>query len=138
MPSKFATKTGGGENVSIGIKWQILPTAMSYALMFYDKYPMANNWTHWLVADIPNTVTEIAEGASRSDKMPAGSIELKTSWGRTGYDGPQPPVGSGSHEYVAILYALNIPRLGLPADAVSSLICSVRSVRGLRYLVYSG
>ena len=117
MPAKFATKNGGGENVSIGAKWQILPAAQSYALLFYDKHPMASNWTHWLVADIPNTDTEIPEGASRSNKMPAGSRELKTSWDRTGYDGPQPPVGSGSHEYVAILYALNIPKLGLPEDA---------------------
>jgi Raf kinase inhibitor-like YbhB/YbcL family protein len=112
MPAKFATKNGGGENLSPEIRWQILPAAQSYALLFDDRFPAARNWVHWLVSDIPNTVTEISEGASRTN-MPAGSKELQTSWGRTGYDGPQPPVGSGQHEYVMTLYALDIPKLGL-------------------------
>ncbi len=107
MPAKFATKDGGGENVSIGVNWQPLPAAQSYALLFDDKHPVAKLWVHWLVVDIPNTVTEIAEGASRVN-MPDGSRELTTSWNRTGYDGPQPPVGSGDHEYVATLYALDV------------------------------
>lgn len=110
MPDKFATKGGGGDNVSIGLKWQSLPAAQSYALLFDDKHPVANNWVHWLVVDIPNTVTEIPEGASRT-KMPTGSRELMTSWNKTGYDGPQPPVGSGNHEYVATLYALDVEKL---------------------------
>lgn len=110
MPGKFATKNGGGDNVSIGVKWELLPAAQSYALLFDDKHPVANNWVHWLVVDIPSTTTAIPEGASRNN-MPSGSRELVTSWGQTGYDGPQPPVGSGDHEYVAHLYALDVPKL---------------------------
>ena len=116
MPYKFATKAGGGENISPRISWQTLPEAKSYAIMFYDKFPAANNWVHWLIADIPNTFTDIPEGASRTDKMPAGSRELITSWGRTGYDGPQPPVGSGNHEYVVTLYALDVNKLSVPEN----------------------
>ena len=111
MPSTFATKDGGGSNVSIGLKWQSLPAAQSYALLFDDKHPVANNWVHWLVVDIPNTANGISEGASRTDQIPTGSRELMTSWGETGYGGPQPPVGSGDHEYVATLYALDVPKL---------------------------
>lgn len=116
IPARFATKSGGGENVSMGLKWQTLPAAQSYALLFDDKHPIANHWVHWLVVDIPNTATQIPESASRTDNMPQGSRELTTSWGRTGYDGPQPPVGSGQHEYVITLYALDIPKTGLPEN----------------------
>jgi len=119
MPAKFATKTGGGQNLSPEIRWQTLPAAQSYALLFDDKHPIANNWVHWLVVDIPNTTTDIPEGASRTN-MPTGSKELRTSWGRTGYDGPQPPVGSGQHEYVMTLYALDVPSLNLPTDVSRS------------------
>jgi len=119
MPAKFATKTGGGDNLSPEISWQTLPAAQSYALLFDDRYPAAKNWVHWLVSDIPNIVTEMPEGASRTN-MPAGSKELQTSWGRTGYDGPQPPVGSGQHEYVMTLYALDIPKLGLIENVTRS------------------
>ncbi|MFH0820307.1 MAG: YbhB/YbcL family Raf kinase inhibitor-like protein [Candidatus Peregrinibacteria bacterium] len=111
MPVRFATRGGGGENISIGLKWSEVSGAKSYALLFDDKHPVANNWVHWLVTDIPATVTEIPEGVSRTAKMPVGSRELITSWGRTGYDGPQPPVGSGDHEYVATLFALDVEKL---------------------------
>lgn len=116
MPATFATKAGGGENVSIGLRWQPLPAARSYALLFDDRTPIARNWVHWLVVDIPNTVTEIPEGASRTDRMPVGSRELVTSWRHAGYDGPQPPVESGNHEYVATLYALDASTLSVPEN----------------------
>ena len=119
MPALFATKGGGGENVSIGVKWQTLPAAQSYALLFDDKHPVANNWVHWLVTDISNTATEIPEGGSRTN-MPLGARELMTSWGQTGYDGPQPPVGSGDHEYVATLYALDVPKLDVDENITRS------------------
>jgi Raf kinase inhibitor-like YbhB/YbcL family protein len=114
MPAKYATKQGGGENVSIGLKWQPVPAAQSYALLFDDRAPVARGWMHWIVVDIPITTTEIPEGASRTDKMPVGSRELMTNWGRTGYDGPQPPIDSGNHEYAATLFALDTAKLNVP------------------------
>ncbi len=116
MPAKFATNQGGGENISIGLKWQPVPAAQSYALLFDDRAPIARNWVHWLVADIPITTTEIPEGASRTDQMPPGSRELVTSWGNKGYDGPQPPIDSGNHEYVATLFALDTAKLSVPEN----------------------
>jgi len=112
IPVKYATVVGGGENISIGLKWQKVPAAKSYALLFDDHFPPARNWTHWIVVDIPNTIDQIPEGTSRTN-MPAGSRELGTSWGKTGYDGPQAPVGSGPHEYVAHFYALDVEKLSI-------------------------
>ena len=137
MPVKFATKEGGGDNVSIGLKWQPLPAAQSYALLFDDKHPVANNWVHWLIVDIPNTVTEIPEGASRS-KMPTGSRELMTSWNRTGYDGPQPPVGSGDHEYVVTLYALDTPILDVDENISRSEFLKAVGGHAITQESYSG
>lgn len=137
MPAKFATKEGGGDNVSIGVKWQSLPAAQSYALLFDDKHPIAKLWVHWLVVDIPNTVTEITEGVSRT-KMPEGSRELMTSWNRTGYDGPQPPVGSGDHEYTATLYALDVPKLDVGANITRSEFLKAIGAHVITQESYSG
>jgi len=124
IPAKFATRGhayrqagGGGQNLSIGLKWSAVPEAKSYAFILDDRHPVAHDWVHWLVVDIPASVTEIAEGASRTDAMPAGSRELITSWGRTGYDGPEPPPGSGNHEYVATLFALDVEKLEVANNA---------------------
>ena len=77
-----------------------------------DPHPVAQNWVHWLVVDIPATVAFLEEGASRK-KMPHGSVELKNSFGEIGYGGPQPPKGTGDHPYVFTLYALRVERLDL-------------------------
>jgi Raf kinase inhibitor-like YbhB/YbcL family protein len=37
--------------------------------------------------------------------VPAGAVEGRNSWGRTGYGGPAPP--SGTHRYFFKLYALD-------------------------------
>jgi Raf kinase inhibitor-like YbhB/YbcL family protein len=77
-----------------------------------NLHPVAQNWVHWLVINIPATVPSIEEGASRR-KMSPGSVELKDSFGDIGYGGPQPPKGTGDHPYVFTLYALSVEKLNL-------------------------
>jgi hypothetical protein len=38
-------------------------------------------------------------------------------FGNSGYDGPQPPHGHGTHHYHFRLLALDVPELNLPARA---------------------
>jgi Raf kinase inhibitor-like YbhB/YbcL family protein len=103
----------GGKNVSIPLAWTNVPSGTrSFALSMVDPHPVAQNWVHWLVISIPSNVTVIEEGASRK-KMPAGSLELKNSFGDIGYGGPQPPKGTGDHPYVVTIYALNVEKLDL-------------------------
>lgn len=77
-----------------------------------DPHPVAGNWVHWLVINIPADVTSLEEGESRKN-MPRGCIELKNSFGDVGYGGPQPPKGTGDHPYVITLYALSVEKLEL-------------------------
>jgi hypothetical protein len=77
-----------------------------------DPHPVAQNWIHWLVINIPSQVLSLEEDAS-GKKMPAGAVELKNSFGDIGYGGPQPPPGTGDHPYVTTIYALNVEKLDL-------------------------
>ena len=43
-----------------------------------------------------------------------GAVEGKTSWGTSGYNGPQPPFGT--HRYIFYLYALDV-MIDLPAGS---------------------
>src|SRR5512147_1871949 len=95
IPIQYVMPGAGGKNISIPLAWKNPPAGTkSYALSMVDPHPVAQNWVHWLVIDIPATVSSIDEGASRK-KMPPGSAELKNSFGETGYGGPQPPKGTG-------------------------------------------
>lgn len=123
LPTKFAT-TGvrGGENVSIPVRWEDAPEGtMSFALSIIDHHPVAHNWVHWFVVNIPSSSRELSERASLDKKaMPAGSIELRNTSGEFGYGGPQPPKGSGPHEYVVTVFALSSG--SLPLTSSSSLL----------------
>jgi Raf kinase inhibitor-like YbhB/YbcL family protein len=115
IPVRFANfGVDGGENVSIPMGWAGVPAeAESLAMVFVDRHPIANEWVHWMAVAIPSDSTGVIEGASGT-AMPAGSIELDNTWGETGYGGPEPPPGSGDHDYELIVYALDIGTLDLP------------------------
>lgn len=118
LPARFATRAAGGENVSVPLAWTGAPAATrSFAIVVIDRHPVARGWVHWLVADIPSGVSSIAEGASGTAAMPAGAIELANSFGPTGWGGPQPPPGTGPHDYESTLYSLDIARLGVEPGA---------------------
>lgn len=117
IPVKYANLgVKGGKNISVPLAWSEAPSATkSFALSMIDRHPIARNWVHWLVIDNPPKVNALAEGASHSN-MPGGAVELKNTFGGIGYGGPQPPPGSGAHNYEFTLYALSVERLSLQPD----------------------
>ncbi|MDH4268339.1 MAG: YbhB/YbcL family Raf kinase inhibitor-like protein [Deltaproteobacteria bacterium] len=128
IPIQYVMPGAGGKNISIPLAWKNAPAGTkSFALSIVDPHPVAQNWVHWLVINIPSNVTAIEEGASRK-KMPAGSIELKNSFGDIGYGGPQPPKGTGDHPYVVTLYALSVEKLDLGVN--TSLSAFKKAVEG--------
>jgi len=111
IPTQYAMVAAGGKNLSIPLNWKFFPTGTrSFALSMIDPHPVAQNWVHWFVINIPAGTTSLAEGASKK-QMPPGALELRNSFGEIGYGGPQPPKGSGEHPYVITLYALNVEKL---------------------------
>jgi len=90
IPIQYVMPGAGGKNISFPVNWKNVPAgAKSFALSIVDPHPVAQNWVHWLVINIPKEVTTIEESASGKN-MPSGSIELKNSFGEIGYGGPQP------------------------------------------------
>jgi Raf kinase inhibitor-like YbhB/YbcL family protein len=128
IPNQCVMPGAGGKNISIPLAWKNVPAGTkSFCLSIVDPHPVAKNWVHWLVINIPAQVTSIEEGASKK-KMPKGSFELKNSWGDIGYGGPQPPKGTGDHPYVVTLYALNVEKLELGVN--TSLSAFKKAIEG--------
>lgn len=97
---QFVMPGAGGKNVSVPLSWKNVPSGTkSLALSMIDPHPVAQNWVHWLVINVPANVVFLTEGAS-GKKMPPGTVELQNSFGDVGYGGPQPPKGTGDHPYV--------------------------------------
>jgi Raf kinase inhibitor-like YbhB/YbcL family protein len=128
IPVHYVMPKAGGKNISVPLSWKNIPQGTkSFALSMVDPHPVAKNWVHWFVINIPANVTFIAEGAS-GKKMPPGAVELASSYGDVGYGGPQPPVGTGDHPYVFTLYALSVEKLNLGTS--TSLSAFNRALEG--------
>jgi hypothetical protein len=120
IAGKYARPAAGGHNVSIPFTWTGAPEGTkSFALCIVDHHPVAKKWVHWMVINIPPEVTSLAEGASDKN-MPHGALQMKNSFGDIGYGGPQPPRGTGSHQYVVTVFALKDPTLDIKPGATLS------------------
>ena len=105
----------GGRNVSPPLAWSTPPEGTrSLALAVVDHHPVAHMWVHWVLVDLPPSATSLPSGASGGNATDTGGRELLNTVGSTGWAGPLPPIGSGVHDYVFTVYALDVDHLDVP------------------------
>lgn len=98
-------------DISLPLSWSHAPKGTkSFAVAIYDFHPIAVNFLHWGVVNIPVTTTSLAEGSSKTT-MPKGSNEVAP------YFGPAPPPGSGDHFYKVVVYALDTDKIKINTNS---------------------
>ncbi len=119
LSSDFGFGCAGG-NRSPHLKWSGAPAdTKSFAITCYDPdAPTGSGFWHWLVANIPADVTELAAGG----KLPAGALQTRTDFGAPGYGGPCPPEGDHPHRYVFTVFAVKTDRLDVKADTSAAVV----------------
>lgn len=103
IPSDFACD---GANMSPPIAWSGVPSdAQSLALIADDPDAPAGDWVHWLIYDLPASLTELPAGIPEGGILSGGGLQGRTDFGALGYGGPCPP--RGMHRYFFKIYALD-------------------------------
>jgi len=110
---KLYTCDGSDLNPELNIS-AVPEKAQSLALIMNDPDAPAGTWIHWLVWNLPPDTKTITEGASDAKRLPTGSVEGTTSFGKVGWGGPCPH--DGEHRYYFKLFALD-KKLELPETA---------------------
>ena len=124
IPSRYVEDS----MISPRFVWSGVPDGTrGFALSITDpdlpaEFNFPRSFAHWLVHSVPATVHELPEGASRSDLMPPGCVELNSDFVTfkipgfgAGYGGPWPP--DRAHRYIFTVYALMTDRIDVAADA---------------------
>lgn len=115
-----------GANLSPALSWSGAPAdTKSFAVTVYDPdAPTGSGWWHWVVFNIPASTKQLPRNAgdAQSNKLPAGSIQSRTDFGKPGYGGPCPPVGDKPHRYQFTVYALKTETLPLDENAPAAMV----------------
>ena len=115
-----------GKNISPQLKWVDAPkNTKSFAVTVYDPdAPTGSGWWHWVIFNIPASVTELKTGAGDLQKKlaPAGSVQSMTDYGKPGFGGACPPTGDKPHRYIFTVFALDVPKLDLDEHAGAALV----------------
>ncbi|HTH77204.1 MAG TPA: YbhB/YbcL family Raf kinase inhibitor-like protein [Trinickia sp.] len=122
-----------GANVSPHIAWRNAPAGTkSFVVTVYDQdAPTGSGWWHWIVADIPANVDELAAGAGSADgTLPAGAKAVHNDAGQTRYLGVCPPAGE-THRYLITVNALKVDKLELPDGATPAMVGYLTHVNSL-------
>jgi Raf kinase inhibitor-like YbhB/YbcL family protein len=113
IPVKFSQAAPGAEpggGTSPAISWTNVPAgAQSFVLNMRDLDVARNKGTedqaHWVVWNLPSSVTSLSEGQPKGAKLPNGAYQISAT-GQV-YRGPGAPAAGPRHHYMFEIYALD-------------------------------
>ena len=115
LDASFAHPSVGGANTSPHQAWSGFPAqTRGFVVTCFDPdAPTGSGFWHWLLVNVPVSVTELPTNAA----VPDGAFCVRNDYGERAYGGSAPPAGDRPHRYVFAVHALDVDRLDLTPDA---------------------
>lgn len=123
LPVPHRAESHGGEGTSPNLEWSGAPEGTrSFAVSCFDvDAPTPSGVWHWLVVDIPASVTSLDAGAGSTADAGVGAKSIRNDLGEAAYSAAAPPPGDHSHRYIFTVHALGVDKLEIPDGASPAL-----------------
>jgi len=124
MAEPFIHGSVGGQNQSPHLRWSGFPAQThGFVVTCFDPdAPTQSGFWHWVLVNLPGSVTELARGAGTSGPLPDGAFHVRNDFGENGYGGAAPPKGDRPHRYVFAVHALDIAALEVDASTPPAVV----------------
>jgi len=118
IPSRYSCD---GQDISPPISWTQGPAGTkSYAMISDDPDAPMGTWVHWVIYNIPASVTSLPENVPGQPKLAGDTLQGTNDFKRHGYGGPCPP--GGTHRYYFKVYALDTKLDAVPGLTKKKLL----------------
>jgi Raf kinase inhibitor-like YbhB/YbcL family protein len=117
--------SAGGKNVSPQLRWSGFPAeTRSFVVTIFDPdAPTQSGFWHWVVVNLPVSVTELPAGAGESDAtLPGGAFHVRNDMGVNNYAGAAPPQGDRVHRYVTTVHAVDVENLDVQPTTTPAVV----------------
>lgn len=113
-----------GENLSPQLAWTGFPDGTkSFTVTCFDPdAPTASGFWHWVLVNLPASVTALERGAGYSDTTLPGGFHVRTDFGTASYGGAAPPEGDHPHHYYFVVHAVDVDALEVDATTAPAVV----------------
>lgn len=119
-----ADQVFAGGNTSPQLSWEGFPEeTKGFVVTCYDPdAPTPSGFWHWILVNLPATVTELPAGAGATPRLDNGAFHVRSDYSTKAFSGAAPPAGDQTHRYYFVVHAIDVEALDVDDEASAAVV----------------